>query len=397
VATVTKFPIANQAAGAPFNGSWTNPNSAQSDNSTSATSTNAAEVASAAPGKNQEYASVWSVPFTTSDIPNGATINSVTVGVEWRVSTTSSVAELRSTAFADSAQTTAVSASPGLSNTAEPTNLTVQTYIATPTLAQLRDLWIRVQALRGNSNTAVTAYLDYVKVTVDYTAPPPGATGTGGVSFGARSAGTGSFAILPIAGAGSVAFGVAASGNGAVLNQPVGIVGTGAVTFGIGISASGSYFVTPIDGSGGVAFGPQTSAAGTYTLPASIGSGGVSFSAATAGSGSQTESVHGSGGITLPVVVDGAGAVLPPAIGASGGVAFGAETSGAGNYSVTPVEGTGALIVHMSTAGTGAVAPPPVNGSGGVAFGFIVLASSSDERGPWVREGVVHLGRKPHH
>ena len=167
---VTKFPVANQAAGAPFNGTWTNPDSAHTDNSTSPTTTTASQVASGVPGKNQEYATVWSIPFTTADIPDNSVINSVTVGVEWRVSTTSSVATLQSTAFADSAQTTAVSATPGIQNAAEPTSLAAQTYSATPTLAQLRDLWVRVQLLRGNSNTAVTGYLDYVKVTVDWTA-----------------------------------------------------------------------------------------------------------------------------------------------------------------------------------------------------------------------------------
>lgn len=163
MAVLTKYPASVQAAGGVFNGAWTGAvSTVQSDNAVYAT---------AAPGKNQEFASVFSVPFSTAEVPDGSTINSVLVECQWKVSTAGSIATLRSTAFADSAQSVAVSTSPGVNDTAEPLADTTRSYAATPTLDQLRGLWIRVQALRGKTNTAFTASLDFVRVTVDYTLP----------------------------------------------------------------------------------------------------------------------------------------------------------------------------------------------------------------------------------
>lgn len=163
------------AAGSPFNGSWTNEQNARVV-STDLNVAGSNTYATAAPGKNQEYASLW--PFVFSEIGAGDTINSVSVKVQWKVSTISSVATLQSTAFADNGagspdQATALSATPGVSRTSEPTTDTDDTYAATCTSAQLiQGIWIRAQMLRGNSNTAVTGSLDYIQVTVDYSSGP---------------------------------------------------------------------------------------------------------------------------------------------------------------------------------------------------------------------------------
>jgi hypothetical protein len=104
-----------------------------------------------------------------STIPANATITGVTVSVEWKVSTTSSIATLGARAY--------VNGSPvgtELVNTAEPTGDTTQTFtVPGLTRAQLLNgtFGVRVRATRGNSNTAFTASLDAVSVTVDYTVP----------------------------------------------------------------------------------------------------------------------------------------------------------------------------------------------------------------------------------
>lgn len=160
------------AAGAPFNGSWTNEQLARVATSDAAAA-GSNTYATAAPGKNQEFASLW--PFAFPEIPDNATVNSVTVKVQWKVSTTASVATLTSSAFADSAgapdQAVAIGNVPGVSDSAEPTTDTDRTYTIPASVANLHAFWVRVQAMRGNTNTAYTASLDYIQVTADYTVP----------------------------------------------------------------------------------------------------------------------------------------------------------------------------------------------------------------------------------
>jgi hypothetical protein len=165
VATATKFAVTGQAAGGIFNGAWTNPTNVGSDNGIYAT---------AAPGKNQEFASVFPIAFTTDEVPAGATIDSALVEFQVKCSTTSSIGLAHSSLYADSAQTTAIGAVPGVSTpTTEPTADTTFSYSRTPSEAQIRDLWVRVQGTRGNSNTALTWSLDFVRVTVTYTEASP--------------------------------------------------------------------------------------------------------------------------------------------------------------------------------------------------------------------------------
>ena len=100
--------------------------------------------------------------------PAAAMISGVTVTVEWKVSTASSIATLGAQATVNG---TAVGTE--LVNSAEPTADTSQSFaIPGLTRAQLLNgaFGVRVRATRGNSNTAVTASLDSVSVKVDYTA-----------------------------------------------------------------------------------------------------------------------------------------------------------------------------------------------------------------------------------
>lgn len=191
MATLTKIATgAAVAAGSPFNGSWTNEQNARVATSDAAAA-GSATYATCAPGKNQEFASLW--PFVFSEIPAGSAINSCLVKVQWKVSTTSSIAELRSALFADNGagspdQASALSAVPGVSRTTEPTADTDDSYTASPSAAQLRQgVWVRVQALRGNTNTSATFSLDYIQVTVNYT--PADTLTAGNVDAGAPTLG----------------------------------------------------------------------------------------------------------------------------------------------------------------------------------------------------------------
>ena len=158
------YPVGNAPAAGVFNGSWTSPNNAHADNATYAT---------CAPAKNQEFADVWNFQVGTDVVPAGATAINVTVEFEYFVSTTASVAEIRSSAFADQAQATAISAVPGATDALEPTAVKKVSYSFGITEAQLRNFWVRVQALRGNNNNAVTFSLDYVRIiSITYTDPP---------------------------------------------------------------------------------------------------------------------------------------------------------------------------------------------------------------------------------
>lgn len=195
MAVLTKIATgAAVAAGSPFNGSWTNEQLARVAAS-DALAAGSNTYATCAPGKNQEFASLW--PFVFSEIGANDTINSVTVTVQWKCSTTGSIGTLRSTLFADTGagapdQAALLSASPGVqSATPEPTADTTQSYTATCTAAQLRQgVWARAQALRGNTNTAYTASLDYIQIAVDYTAVVVVDLTATGITTGAPTVGT---------------------------------------------------------------------------------------------------------------------------------------------------------------------------------------------------------------
>ena len=256
---VTKFPSANQSAGSPFNGAWTNPNNAHADDGVYAT---------AAPGKNQEFASVWNVPFSTSDVPSGATINSVLVEVQVKCSTTASIGIVTSSLFADSSQATGIGAVPGVQSPAtEPTADTTYSFTRNPTEAQVRDLWIRVQGTRGNSNTALTWSLDFVRATVNYTDPPAGTTGSGGGSATAPTA----------SGAAKESF----KATGAATARPAASSATGKLRFTGSASASvqastaigsGEVVAPSVTGTADVtAVAPSVGAVGTHVIPAVSG------------------------------------------------------------------------------------------------------------------------------
>jgi hypothetical protein len=160
VATISKFANAHTI----ITTGYTNPTNAFDDDGTNAT---------ASPAKNTDVSAYFGFPaFTTGDIPDGSTINSVTVEVEFFVDITTSVAEQYVQAFV-----TTTGQGAEQSNTAEPTSPTVLSHtVTTITLSDLRTADVarcRSRSRRGNSSTAVQFSLDYARITVDYTAPVP--------------------------------------------------------------------------------------------------------------------------------------------------------------------------------------------------------------------------------
>jgi RHS repeat-associated protein len=169
----------NGPAGSPQSGSSTRPpstNNAGWTNSGNAyTSDNT--YATASPAKNQTTSVRVGTFGFDAQIPANATITNVTVSVEWKVDTTSSIATLGSQVYVGG-----TARGTEFVNSAEPTSDTTQTYtVSGLTRADLLDGTFEVQARasRGNSNTAFTASLDTVSVQVDYTIPgPPAAAPT---------------------------------------------------------------------------------------------------------------------------------------------------------------------------------------------------------------------------
>lgn len=89
--------------------------------------------------------------------------------VEWKVSTTASIATLGAGAWVSGA-----AYGTEFLNSAEPTSDTIKSFaVVGLTRARLANgvFQVRVRATRGNTNTAFTASLDAVRVKVDYTTP----------------------------------------------------------------------------------------------------------------------------------------------------------------------------------------------------------------------------------
>jgi len=148
---------------------WTNPTNAYTDNAVYATATIAA--------KNTIVSSRFG-GFGVS-IPVGATINSVTINAEMKVSTQASIANLGVQAQSPSGTNRGTQTL----NTAEPLADTVisQTVLFATfgwTAADIANgtLFAVVSAEQGNSTTSCTYSLDYVQAVVDYTDAPTGPT-----------------------------------------------------------------------------------------------------------------------------------------------------------------------------------------------------------------------------
>lgn len=111
-------------------------------------------------------------------IPSGATINSITLTVQYKLSTTASAGTMYLGALKSGVLSgTEVSSSAEATTDMTLTNTTVGSW----TPAELSNIQVQV-GYKRTSNTAVNTLVDYVSVTVDYTESTPAYTGTVSVS-----------------------------------------------------------------------------------------------------------------------------------------------------------------------------------------------------------------------
>lgn len=173
MATVTKLASSNTVVTT----GWTNPTNAYANDNVYATS---------APARNASVTSDFGfAAFTTADIPDGSTINSVTITAGYFANSTASTGAVFGLQIVDNGvlqgteSTFAIVLTETVASKAETTGVV---------LSDLRTAGLikaRVRGGRANSNNAITWSLDYVQITVDYTvavsisAPVTGVSGTG--------------------------------------------------------------------------------------------------------------------------------------------------------------------------------------------------------------------------
>ncbi len=263
--TVTKFADANAVVAT----GWTSATNAYADD---------AAYATAAPAKNGTISSDFGFPaFASGDIPDGSTITSVTVEVQWKCSTTSSVATLG--AQLHNPAGTALG-SETISATPEPIVDTIQTQQVTSgiALADLRNantVVARTRCSRGNSNTAVTGTLDYVKLTVEYSVAHILTADSGSGTVTGSDAGLKADRKLS-----------ASSGAGTITGQDA------------TLTVGGSDPVLAADSGAGVIAGSAAGLIASRKLAAESGSGTIAGSAATLRRASVLLAASGAGLIT---------------------------------------------------------------------------------------------------
>jgi hypothetical protein len=273
---VSKAADANEAVGT----GWTNPTNAYADDGT---------VASFSGANGTTWTTDYGFPdFSSSDIPDGSTINAVTMRANVWQSNAS-----RGSCGVQGRNNGANSGSEATSTSTSTSNVVTAT-LGTVTLSDLRSASTLLKARVRCSRTASQAFtgsLDYVEIVVDYT--PPGVTGSGGIQSAASD----------IAGTGAERF----TGSAAVAAVPSTLAAAGAERF---------------TGSGSVATAPSV-LAGEGTGPESSGFTGSGSVVAAASQLAATGQIRflGAAGVASPAsVVAGEGAVVPLAITGAGGI-----------------------------------------------------------------------------
>lgn len=158
MATVTKFANANTVVTT----GWTSPTNAYADDTSYAT---------AAPGKNADITTDWGFPaFATGDIPDGVTINSVTAEVVYKSSVTNSANASLGLQLNNGGTLLGAESTLGMVTTDTVATQQATAGIALADLRTANTVTLRVRGHRAASNTAITWSVDYVKLTVDYSA-----------------------------------------------------------------------------------------------------------------------------------------------------------------------------------------------------------------------------------
>lgn len=330
MAAVTKFANANTVVTT----GWTSPTNAYADDGAYAT---------CAPGKSASVSSDFGFPaFSTSDIPDASAITSIVVEVQWKVSTTGSIdtlgVQLRTAAGA------ALGSETTETNATTADSLATQTITSGVTVADLRaanGIKARVRADRGNTNTGYTASLDYVKVTVNYTALT---TATGAASLtGPTAAGAGAGAATATGAAsltgpsGAAAADATSSATAAgSLDSPDAAAAASASSSATAAASLGWFTVaadvsvveqsgTSIEGTALIGLGASASASASA---AAVGAAALGLTGASAVAGA----VAAAGGATTPglsVAAACAGAALVSAAGVLAGCTGAGAAAGA--------------------------------------------------------------------
>ena len=160
MATVTKAANAHTVVTT----GWTNPS-----NAFATTGDNV--YATAVPGKNSTVNGDFGFPaFTTSDIPAGSTINSVTVTVEWGL-TAAVTGGILGVQIHNPAGTALGTETTKTTTTEAQSTQQVTSGISLANLQSAGVVVVRIRCAKGNTTSAMTGNLDFVILTVDYTAP----------------------------------------------------------------------------------------------------------------------------------------------------------------------------------------------------------------------------------
>jgi hypothetical protein len=136
--------------------------------------------------KNTSITSDFGFPaFTTSDIPDGSTINSVTIEIQYKSDTTGSANAVIGLQFNNNGTLLGTETTFGMSLTDTVVTKQTTTGITLADLQTANLVKARLRGARAASNTAITWSVDYVKVTVDYSAVttviPTGVSASGSV------------------------------------------------------------------------------------------------------------------------------------------------------------------------------------------------------------------------
>lgn len=187
---------------------------------------------------------------SAAEIPDGSAISAVRLVLEWGIS--ASVTGIGVGAAVNKVWAGVIDAQTTKTTTTEAA-LTLQPSTL-PTLADIRsDDWVRVRfrAWKGNTNTASNLNVDFVRVELDYTTPPPAKSGTGSAgqsssptasgqkkSSGTASAAASSTLIVGArrgaAGSGTAGLTSATAGIGVKAARGIGALSQGALVDGAG-------------------------------------------------------------------------------------------------------------------------------------------------------------------
>lgn len=225
MAQVTK--AANAAADAGFAGRWTNASNAYGTTS----DTTYATVTTTS--KSVTYGDDFGFPdFSSSDIPDGSTITSVTINGNWGTVGALNgcvMGCLQRLSGADAGTETTVTTSGG--GNYGPADFSAA-YSTVPTLSNLRSasttLKARVRATRPNSAVATTFNLDFVSVTVVYEAAAETADAITATATGAANADTAKVSARGTGAAAATGAALNASGQASAIANAITATGTAA-------------------------------------------------------------------------------------------------------------------------------------------------------------------------